>query len=63
MEGKFTLKFDSKESFEKGSVDFMKLLNAWKENATKYERNYELIANSEGDWHLEVNLQVTKRED
>lgn len=64
MEGKFKIKFASRDEFLKGSADFMKLLSAWKENESKYVRNYDLTVKQDDEirvYELEVSLNVDKR--
>jgi len=65
MEGKFKIKFDSRESYLKGASDFLQLLSNWKETQSKYERDFSLASDVNDDeqrYNLEVSLNVNKKE-
>lgn len=63
MKGKFKIKFNEKEDYLKGTADFMKLLNTWQENESKYKREYDLVPTVDDEnkiYSLEVSIGVSK---
>jgi len=64
MEGKFKIKFDNKDSYLKGTADFLRLLSTWRDNESKFSRDFALtpITNDASEiYELEVSLNVEKK--
>lgn len=40
MEGKFKLKFDTREAYQKGVNDVLEWLNNWKEKDSEFDRDF-----------------------
>ena len=60
MQGKFKLKYESKQEFERGVKTWLDLMDEWKEAEENYLRSYHIKTLDE-DLEIKITVSIDKK--